>query len=204
MKIFYLQAAAFPFLFSCPVNSSLPSTLSPVELFCTETTLLSPPGKNCLFFGFADRFEFSATMLIDLMHNDVKQCFCIVVVIVTHEFNMASYLPETGNLNGSNADQGRSDHIRTYARAYLKNLKKYLFSLFIYRFIGKKRLFKCISFSFIVLLPFCIKKTLRILSAIQFNTGVRKSGKNMIYQNPPFGPLKSFFSLLFLEVRKSI
>ena len=27
-----------------------------------------------------------------------------MVVVVTHEFNMASYFPETGNLNGSNAD----------------------------------------------------------------------------------------------------
>ena len=29
---------------------------------------------------------------------------CIVVVVVTHEFNMASYFPEVGNLNGSNND----------------------------------------------------------------------------------------------------
>ena len=28
----------------------------------------------------------------------------IVVVVVTHELNMASYFPEAGNLNGSNAD----------------------------------------------------------------------------------------------------
>ena len=42
------------------------------------------------------------------MHNDVKQCFCgstcIVVVVVTHESNVASYLPEVRNLNGRNAD----------------------------------------------------------------------------------------------------
>ena len=29
---------------------------------------------------------------------------CIVVVVVTHEFNLASYFPEAGKLNGSNAD----------------------------------------------------------------------------------------------------
>ena len=29
---------------------------------------------------------------------------CIVVVVVKNEFNMASYFPEGGNLNGSNAD----------------------------------------------------------------------------------------------------
>ena len=29
---------------------------------------------------------------------------CIVLIAVTHEFNMASYFPEAGNLNGSNAD----------------------------------------------------------------------------------------------------
>ena len=29
---------------------------------------------------------------------------CIVVVVVTHEFKMASYVPVAGNLNGSNAD----------------------------------------------------------------------------------------------------
>ena len=29
---------------------------------------------------------------------------CIVVVVVTHEFNMASYFPEAGILNGSNAE----------------------------------------------------------------------------------------------------
>ena len=29
---------------------------------------------------------------------------CIVVVVVTQEFNMRSYFPEAGNLNGSNAD----------------------------------------------------------------------------------------------------
>ena len=29
---------------------------------------------------------------------------CIVVVVVTNESNMASYFPEAGNLNGSNAD----------------------------------------------------------------------------------------------------
>ena len=42
------------------------------------------------------------------MHNDVKQCFwartCIVVFVVPHEFNMALYFPESGNLNGSNFD----------------------------------------------------------------------------------------------------
>ena len=27
-----------------------------------------------------------------------------MVVVVTHEFNMASYFPEEGNLNGSNVD----------------------------------------------------------------------------------------------------
>ena len=27
-----------------------------------------------------------------------------MVVVVKHEFNMASYFPEAGNLNGSNAD----------------------------------------------------------------------------------------------------
>ena len=47
-------------------------------------------------------------ILVDLMHNDVKQCnaarTCIVVVVVTHEFKMASYFPEAGNLNGSNSD----------------------------------------------------------------------------------------------------
>ena len=29
---------------------------------------------------------------------------CIVVVVVTNESNMASYFPEAGNLNGSNAN----------------------------------------------------------------------------------------------------
>ena len=29
---------------------------------------------------------------------------CIVVIVVTHESNMASYFPEGGNLNGRNAD----------------------------------------------------------------------------------------------------
>ena len=29
---------------------------------------------------------------------------CIVGVVVTNESNMASYFPEAGNLNGSNAD----------------------------------------------------------------------------------------------------
>ena len=42
------------------------------------------------------------------MHNDVKQFFaartCIVVVVVTHESNMASYFPEAGNLNSGNGD----------------------------------------------------------------------------------------------------
>ena len=44
------------------------------------------------------------------MHNDVKQCSfaartCIVAVAVTaNESNMASYFPEAGNLNSSNAD----------------------------------------------------------------------------------------------------
>ena len=29
---------------------------------------------------------------------------CIAAVVVTHKFNMASYLPEAGNSNGSNTD----------------------------------------------------------------------------------------------------
>ena len=47
-------------------------------------------------------------LAIDLMHNDVNNALaartCIVVVVVTHESNMASYFPKAGNLNGSNAD----------------------------------------------------------------------------------------------------
>ena len=42
------------------------------------------------------------------MHNDVKQCFrgstCIVGVVVTNKSNMASYFPEAGNFNDSNAE----------------------------------------------------------------------------------------------------
>ena len=45
---------------------------------------------------------------IDLMHNDVKQCFRysngIVGVVVTNEFNMVLNFPEARNLNGNNAD----------------------------------------------------------------------------------------------------
>ena len=45
---------------------------------------------------------------IDLMQNDIKQCFaagaCIVVVVVMHKSTMASYFPEVGNLNGRNTD----------------------------------------------------------------------------------------------------
>ena len=41
------------------------------------------------------------------MHNDVNNAFaartCIVVVVVTHDSNMASYFLEAGNLNGRNA-----------------------------------------------------------------------------------------------------
>ena len=39
-------------------------------------------------------------------------------------------------------NQGRSNHIRTYARAYLKKSKEYLLFiyLFVHRFIGRKRL----------------------------------------------------------------
>ena len=29
---------------------------------------------------------------------------CVKLLSLTHEFNMASYFPEAGNLNGSNAD----------------------------------------------------------------------------------------------------
>ena len=29
---------------------------------------------------------------------------CIVVVVATNKFNMASYFPEAGNINGSNVD----------------------------------------------------------------------------------------------------
>ena len=46
---------------------------------------------------------------IDLMHNDVKQCFCSSNVhcgsqVVMHEFNMASYFLEAEKINGRNAD----------------------------------------------------------------------------------------------------
>ena len=44
------------------------------------------------------------------MRNDEQQCFCssnvhcAVVVEVPQEFNLASYFPEAGNLNGSYPD----------------------------------------------------------------------------------------------------
>ena len=65
--------------------------------------------------------------------------------------------------------QGRSDHIRTYAHAYLENLKNIYLSihlfiyLFIYNFIGEKRLLHMQEFFSHCFAAFCIKKTLRIL-----------------------------------------
>ena len=44
---------------------------------------------------------------IDLMHNNVKQCFRgsnVHCGSCTDESNMASYFPEEGNLNGRNTD----------------------------------------------------------------------------------------------------
>ena len=39
----------------------------------------------------------------NVQNNAFAARTCIVVVVVTHEFNMLSYVPEKGNLNGSNA-----------------------------------------------------------------------------------------------------
>ena len=38
-------------------------------------------------------------------NNTFSARTCIVAVVVTNEFNMATYFPEAGNLNGSNADK---------------------------------------------------------------------------------------------------
>ena len=68
-------------------------------------------------------------------------------------------------------DQGRSNHIHTYAHAYLKNPKS--INLFVYRFISEKATFTiyaCKSFSVVVLLLFCIRKTLWILPYMGFET----------------------------------
>ena len=58
-----------------------------------------------LYPCFLRRYKISR---IDLMDNDVKEYFsartCILVVVVAHESNMASYFPEAGNFNGRNAD----------------------------------------------------------------------------------------------------
>ena len=113
--------------------------------------------------------------------------------------------------------QGRSHHIRTYARAYLKNLKIYIFKVyilvyFIYLFIGfwaKSDLYTCKSFPL-----YCCYFTKRKLCeyyTIHFNVHEFKTLSSQPHRNPRMAIQRpdlltpwSHFLFFFWEVHKRI